>query len=59
MIIRNVRTLLENLTELERDIQVVERMLEDLGIEVDRENILRALVKRKRDESLSRNQRKN
>jgi hypothetical protein len=44
MIILHSMKILEQLTEIETLIQKIEKYVEEKGIEVDRENILKALV---------------
>ena len=54
MIIRHSHQLLENLAEIERKIQIVEKLLEDLGVNVDQEKVLLLILNRKKDGPLSR-----
>lgn len=54
MVIRNVQALLENLSEVENKIQKMERILEECGVEIDREKLLLWIITRKRAETLSR-----
>ncbi len=54
MVIRNVQALLENLSEVENKIQKMERVLEECGVEIDREKLLLWIITRKRAETLSR-----
>lgn len=44
MIIRHSLQLLEHLTELEAKIQNWEKLMEELGVEFDREKLLRMIV---------------
>lgn len=54
MIIRHSSQLLENLAEIESRIQAVEELIDDLGLEIDKEKILLMVLNRKRDEALLR-----
>ncbi len=44
MIIRHSESILKQLSELETRIQKFERLMEELGIDCDRENILQVII---------------
>lgn len=47
MVIRHSNQLLEQLTEVEEKIQLIERLLEELNIDCDKEKLIRTLLARK------------
>lgn len=49
MIIRHSYQLLENIAEIESKIQSVEKLLENLGVEIDREEVLLMIINRKKE----------
>lgn len=51
MIIQNSQRLLEQLTDLEKKIQKIEVLMDKLGIQEDREKIIRMILSRREDSS--------
>lgn len=47
MVIRHSNQLLEHLSEVEEKIQYVERLMKDLNIECDKEDLLKTLLAKK------------
>ena len=47
MVIRHSNQLLEQLTEVEEKIQAIEKLLEEMGLDCDKEKLIRTLLARK------------
>lgn len=47
MVIRHSNQLLEQLTEVEEKIQLIERLVDELNIDCDKEKLIRTLLARK------------
>lgn len=47
MVIRHSNQLLEQLTEVEEKIQAIEKLMEELGLDCDKERLIRTLLARK------------
>jgi hypothetical protein len=47
MVIRHSNQLLEQLSEVEEKIQAIEKLLEELGLDCDKEKLIRTLLARK------------
>lgn len=47
MVIRHSNQLLEHLSEIEEKIQIIEKLIEQLDVDCDREAVIRTLLARK------------
>lgn len=51
MVIRDSLQVLEQISDVEKKIRTVEKMMDDLGIKIDREKLIKAILTRRNSSS--------